>query len=216
MFCSTKTRIKGEGDDQLKGYQEIKKGAMKNIGMEPTRLWRILRLHDLENSLVRLDGQGGRLGRADVCILRSLLYKVTTKYYFASKHKERMRQEAWSSMKGLGLCYRYENADRKIEDLYRQLYEIGYSQTGKEGEYTLTAGIDDNWSALGLEPGTPDGCLQPCVSSLQSGVSQLGGKRGTSLRVTFTYVNFRSNLGNQKNNTEKIILVLIITAIISL
>ena len=85
-----------------------------------------------------------------------------------------MRQEAWEAgMKGLeALLQIRENTDRKIEDLYRQLHEIGYFSDGKGGGVYPDCWdeLDDNWSALpDLNRGPPDGCLQPCVSSLQSG-----------------------------------------------
>ena len=86
--------------------------------------------------------------------------KVTTKYYFAPKHKERMRNEAWEAgMKELeALLQIRENTDRKIEDLYRQLHEIGYFSDGKGGGvYPACWDEDDDMlvRAPGLEPGTP-------------------------------------------------------------
>ena len=75
-----------------------------------------------------------------------------------------MRQEAWEAgMKGLeALLQIRENADRKIEDLYRQLHEIGYFSDGKGGGVYPDCWdeVDDNWSALpDLNRGPPDGHL---------------------------------------------------------
>ena len=85
-----------------------------------------------------------------------------------------MRDEAWEAgMKELeALLQIRENTDRKIEDLYRQLHEIGYFSDGKGGGVypdCWDEGGDMMVRAPGLEPGPPDGCLQPCVFSLQSG-----------------------------------------------
>ena len=122
--------------------------------------------------------KGASMGQISVFLGHSSP-KVTTKYYFAPKHKERMRQEGWEAgMKGLeALLQIRENTDRKIEDLYRQLHEIGYFSDGKGGgvyPYCWDE-VDDNWSALpDLNRGPPDGCLQPmCFQSTVRCSSQL-------------------------------------------
>ena len=54
-------------------------------------------------------------------------------------------------MKGLETLLQIrENTDRKIEDLYRQLHEIGYFSDGKGGGVYPDCWdeVDDNWSAL--------------------------------------------------------------------
>ena len=123
-----------------------------NIGMEPTSSGGYYRLHDLRTVWCDWMGKGGASVEQMSVFLGHSSPKVTTKYYFASKHKERMRQEAWEAgMKGLeALLQIRENADRKIEDLYRQLYEIGYFSDGKGGGVYPDCWdeVDDNWSAL--------------------------------------------------------------------
>ena len=143
---------RGRGTINPKTLQEIKKGAMKNIGMEPTSAGGYYRLHDLRTVWCDWMGKGGASVEQMSVFLGHSSPKVTTKYYFASKHKERMRQEAWEAgMKGLeALLQIRENTDRKIEDLYRQLHEIGYFSDGKGGGVYPDCWdeVDDNWSAL--------------------------------------------------------------------
>ena len=165
---------RGKGTINPKTLQEIKKGAMKNIGMEPTSAGGLYRLHDLRTVWCNWMDKGGASVEQMSVFLGHSSPKVTTKYYFAPKHKERMRQEGWEAgMKGLEALFQIrDNTDRKIEDLYRQLHEIGYFSDGKGGGVYPDCWdeLDDNWSALpDLNRGPPDGCLQPCVSSLQSG-----------------------------------------------
>tara|TARA_B100001250_G_C19109541_1_gene490528 strand:- start:23 stop:220 length:198 start_codon:yes stop_codon:yes gene_type:complete len=54
-----------------------------------------------------------------------------------------LRQAGWEA--GIGqleaLVHERENIDQRIEDLYRQLHEIGYFSDGKGGGYSLTAGM---------------------------------------------------------------------------
>ena len=71
-----------------------------------------------------------------------------------------MRQEAWEAgMKGLeALLQIRENTDRKIDDLYSQLHDIGYFSDGEGGGiYPSCWDEDDDFlvRAPGLEPGTP-------------------------------------------------------------
>ena len=74
VFCSARTRTRrGRGDDQPKDPARNKERCDEEYRDGADERWRILQTPRLENSLVRLDGQGGRLGGADVCILRSLL-----------------------------------------------------------------------------------------------------------------------------------------------
>ena len=57
------------------------------------------------------------------------------------------------------------------DDLYSQLYDIRYFSDGEGGGIYPSCWDEDDdfWSALpDLNRGPPDGCLQPCVSSLQS------------------------------------------------
>ena len=71
-----------------------------------------------------------------------------------------MRQEAWGAgMKELEAPLQIRgNTDRKIDDLYSQLYDIGYFSDGKGGGiYPSCWDEDDDMvvRAPGLEPGTP-------------------------------------------------------------
>ena len=154
---------RGRGTINPKTLQEIKKGAMKNIGMEPTSAGGYYRLHDLRTVWCNWMDKGGASLEQMSVFLGHSSPKVTTKYYFASKHKERMRQEAWEAgMKGLeALLQIRENTDRKIEELYRQLHEIGYFSDGKGGGVYPDCWdeVDDNWSAL------PDLNRSPAVRS---------------------------------------------------
>ena len=85
-----------------------------------------------------------------------------------------MRQEGWEA--GIGhleaLFQERENIDHRIDELYNQLHEIGFFFDGEGGGVYPDCWdeVNGNWSALpDLNRGPPDGCLQPCVSSLQSG-----------------------------------------------
>jgi len=165
---------RGRGTINPKTLQEIKKGAMKNIGMEPTSAGGLYRLHDLRTVWCDWMYKGGASVEQMSVFLGHSSPKVTTKYYFAPKHKERMRQEGWEA--GIGhleaLFQERENIDHRIDELYSQLHEIGFFFDGKGGGVYPDCWdeVDDNWSALpDLNRGPPDGCLQPCVSSLQSG-----------------------------------------------
>ena len=151
---------RGRGTINPKTLQEIKKGAMKNIGMEPTSAGGYYRLHDLRTVWCDWMGKGGASVEQMSVFLGHSSPKVTTKYYFASKHKERMRQEAWGAgMKELEALLQIRgNTDRKIDDLYSQLYDIGYFSDGKGGGiYPSCWDEDDDMvvRAPGLEPGTP-------------------------------------------------------------
>jgi len=151
---------RGKGTINPKTLQEIKKGAMKNIGMEPTSAGGLYRLHDLRTVWCNWMDKGGASVEQMSVFLGHSSPKVTTKYYFASKHKERMRQEAWEAgMKGLeALLQIRENTDRKIDELYGQLYDIGYFSDGEGGGiYPSCWDEDDDFlvRAPGLEPGTP-------------------------------------------------------------
>ena len=173
LFCEDE-RKRGRGTINPKTLRELVKGSMINIGMEPTCAGGYYRLHDLRKVWCDWIDRGGGSLEQTSAFLGHNDPKMTNQYYVASKHKERMRQEAWEAgMKGLeALLQIRENTDRKIEDLYRQLHEIGYFSDGKGGGVYPDCWdeVDDNWSALpDLNRGPPDGCLQPCVSSLQSG-----------------------------------------------
>ncbi len=165
---------RGRGTINPKTLQEIKKGAMKNIGMEPTSAGGLYRLHDLRTIWCNWMYKGGASVEQMSVFLGHSSPKVTTKYYFAPKHKMRLRQEGWEA--GIGhleaLFQERENIDHRINELYNQLHEIGFFSDGKGGGVYPDCWdeVDDNWSALpDLNRGPPDGCLQPCVSSLQSG-----------------------------------------------
>ena len=165
---------RGRGTINPKTLQEIKKGAMMNIGMEPTSAGGLYRLHDLRTVWCDWMDKGGASVEQMSVFLGHSSPKVTTKYYFAPKHKMRLRQEGWEAGIGVleALIHERENIDQRIEELYRQLDEIGYFSDGKGGGVYPDCWdeIDDDWSALpDLNRGPPDGCLQPCVSSLQSG-----------------------------------------------
>ena len=165
---------RGRGTINPKTLQEIKKGAMRNIGMEPTSAGGLYRLHDLRTVWCDWMDKGGASVEQMSVFLGHSSPKVTTKYYFAPKHKMRLRQEGWEAGIGVleALIHERENIDQRIEELYRQLDEIGYFSDGKGGGVYPDCWdeIDDDWSALpDLNRGPPDGCLQPCVSSLQSG-----------------------------------------------
>ena len=151
---------RGKGTINPKTLQEIKKGAMRNIRMEPTSAGGLYRLHDLRTVWCNWMDKGGASVEQMSVFLGHSSPKVTTKYYFASKHKERMRQEAWEAgMKGLeALLQIRENTDRKIDELYGQLYDIGYFSDGEGGGiYPSCWDEDDDFlvRAPGLEPGTP-------------------------------------------------------------
>jgi integrase len=93
---------RGKGTINPKTLQEIKKGAMKNIGMEPTSAGGLYRLHDLRTMWCNWMDKGGASGEQMSVFLGHRSPKVILQYYTASKHKERMRQEAWEAgMKGL-------------------------------------------------------------------------------------------------------------------
>jgi len=165
---------RGRGTINPKTLQEIKKGAMKNIGMEPTSAGGLYRLHDLRTVWCDWMYKGGASVEQMSVFLGHSSPKVTTKYYFAPKHKMRLRQEGWEA--GIGhleaLFQERENIDHRIDELYNQLHEIGFFSDGKGGGVYPDCWdeVDDNWSALpDLNRGPPDGCLQPSVSSLQSG-----------------------------------------------
>ncbi len=165
---------RGRGTINPKTLQEIKKGAMMNIGMEPTSAGGLYRLHDLRTVWCDWMYKGGASVEQMSVFLGHSSPKVTTKYYFAPKHKMRLRQEGWEA--GIGhleaLFQERENIDHRIDELYNQLHEIGFFSDGKGGGVYPDCWdeVDDNWSALpDLNRGPPDGCLQPCVSSLQSG-----------------------------------------------
>ena len=151
---------RGKGTINPKTLQEIKKGAMMNIGMEPTSAGGLYRLHDLRTVWCDWMDRGGASVEQMSVFLGHSSPKVTTKYYFASKHKERMRQEAWEAgMNELEALFQIrENTDRKIDELYSQLYDIGYFSDGKGGGiYPSCWDEDDDMMvrAPGLEPGTP-------------------------------------------------------------
>ena len=151
---------RGKGTINPKTLQEIKKGAMRNIRMEPTSAGGLYRLHDLRTVWCNWMDKGGASVEQMSVFLGHSSPKVTTKYYFASKHKERMRQEAWEAgMKELEDLFQIrDNTDREIDDLYRQLYDIGYFSDGKGGGvYPACWDEDDDFlvRAPGLEPGTP-------------------------------------------------------------
>ena len=151
---------RGKGTINPKTLQEIKKGAMRNIRMEPTSAGGLYRLHDLRTVWCNWMDKGGASVEQMSVFLGHSSPKVTTKYYFASKHKERMRQEAWEAgMKGLETLLQIrENTDRKIDDLYSQLHDIGYFSDGEGGGiYPSCWDEDDDFlvRAPGLEPGTP-------------------------------------------------------------
>ena len=151
---------RGKGTINPKTLQEIKKGAMKNIGMEPTSAGGLYRLHDLRTMWCNWMDKGGASGEQMSVFLGHRSPKVILQYYTASKHKERMRQEAWEAgMKGLeALLQIRENTDRKIDDLYSQLHDIGYFSDGEGGGiYPSCWDEDDDFlvRAPGLEPGTP-------------------------------------------------------------
>jgi len=165
---------RGRGTINPKTLQEIKKGAMMNIGMEPTSAGGLYRLHDLRTVWCDWMDKGGASVEQMSVFLGHSSPKVTTKYYFAPKHKMRLRQEGWES--GIShleaLFQERENIDHRIDELYNQLHEIGFFSDGKGGGVYPDCWdeVDGNWSALpDLNRGPPDGCLQPCVSSLQSG-----------------------------------------------
>jgi len=156
LFSEDENR-RGRGTINPKTLQEIKKGAMMNIGMEPTSAGGLYRLHDLRTVWCDWMDKGGASVEQMSVFLGHSSPKVTTKYYFAPKHKERMRNEAWEAgMKELeALLQIRENTDRKIEDLYRQLHEIGYFSDGKGGGvYPACWDEDDDMlvRAPGLEP----------------------------------------------------------------
>ena len=151
---------RGKGTINPKTLQEIKKGAMRNIRMEPTSAGGLYRLHDLRTVWCNWMDKGGASVEQMSVFLGHSSPKVTTKYYFASKHKERMRKEAWEAgMKELEDLFQIrDNTDREIDDLYRQLYDIGYFSDGKGGGvYPACWDEDDDFlvRAPGLEPGTP-------------------------------------------------------------
>ena len=151
---------RGKGTINPKTLQEIKKGAMKNIGMEPTSAGGLYRLHDLRTMWCNWMDKGGASGEQMSVFLGHRSPKVILQYYTASKHKERMRQEAWEAgMKGLETLLQIrENTDRKIDDLYSQLHDIGYFSDGEGGGiYPSCWDEDDDFlvRAPGLEPGTP-------------------------------------------------------------
>jgi integrase len=143
---------RGRGTINPKTLQEIKKGAMKNIGMEPTSAGGLYRLHDLRTVWCDWMYKGGASVEQMSVFLGHSSPKVTTKYYFAPKHKERMRQEGWEA--GIGhleaLFQERENIDHRIDELYNQLHEIGFFSDGKGGGVYPDCWdeVDDNWSAL--------------------------------------------------------------------
>jgi len=151
---------RGRGTINPKTLQEIKKGAMKNIGMEPTSAGGLYRLHDLRTVWCDWMDKGGASVEQMSVFLGHSSPKVTTKYYFAPKHKMRLRQEGWEA--GIGhleaLFQERENIDHRIDELYNQLHEIGYFSVGKGGGvYPACWDEDDDIlvRAPGLEPGTP-------------------------------------------------------------
>ena len=151
---------RGRGTINPKTLQEIKKGAMRNIGMEPTSAGGLYRLHDLRTVWCDWMDKGGASVEQMSVFLGHSSPKVTTKYYFAPKHKMRLRQEGWEAGIGVleALIHERENIDQRIEELYRQLDEIGYFSDGKGGGVYPDCWdeIDDMLvRAPGLEPGTP-------------------------------------------------------------
>ncbi len=151
---------RGRGTINPKTLQEIKKGAMKNIGMEPTSAGGYYRLHDLRTVWCEWMDKGGASVEQMSVFLGHSSPKVTTKYYFAEGHKRRLRQEAWEA--GIGqieaLVQERENIDHRIDELYNQLHEIGFFSDGKGGGvYPACWDEDDDMlvRAPGLEPGTP-------------------------------------------------------------
>jgi len=165
---------RGRGTINPKTLRELVKGSMINIGMEPTCAGGYYRLHDLRKVWCDwIDRGGGSLEEASA-VLGHTDTKVILRHYISEEHKMRLRQAGWEA--GIGqleaLIHERENTDQRIEDLYRQLYEIGYFSDGKGGGVYPDCWdeVDGNWSALpDLNRGPPDGCLQPSVSSLQSG-----------------------------------------------
>ena len=154
---------RGRGTINPKTLQEIKKGAMMNIGMEPTSAGGLYRLHDLRTVWCDWMYKGGASVEQMSVFLGHSSPKVTTKYYFAPKHKMRLRQEGWEA--GIGhleaLFQERENIDHRIDELYNQLHEIGFFSDGKGGGVYPDCWdeVDDNWSAL------PDLNRSPVVKS---------------------------------------------------
>ena len=165
---------RGRGTINPKTLRELVKGSMRNIGMRPTCSGGYFRLHDLRKVWCDWMDRGGASLEQMSAFLGHSSTKVTYQHYFAEDHKRRLGQAGFEA--GMGeleaLIQQRESIDLRIDELYGQLHEIGYFSDGKGGGVYPDCWdeIDDDWSALpDLNRGPPDGCPQPCVSSLQSG-----------------------------------------------
>ena len=159
LFCEDENK-KGKGTINPKTLGELRKGAMKNIGMEPTSAGGYYRFHELRTMWSNWMDKGGATLEQISEFLGHKSTKVTVQYYFASDHKKRMKQEAWEAgMKELEALFEVrENTEREIDDLYSQLYDIGYFSDGEGGGIYPSCWDDDDDDlvrAPGLEPGTP-------------------------------------------------------------
>ena len=173
LFSEDEQR-RGRGTINPKTLRELVKGSMRNIGMRPTCSGGYFRLHDLRKVWCDWMDRGGASLEQMSAFLGHSSTKVTYQHYFAEDHKRRLGQAGFEA--GMGeleaLIQQRESIDLRIDELYGQLHEIGYFSDGKGGGIYPDCWdeVDDNWSALpDLNRGPPDGCQQPCVSSLQSG-----------------------------------------------
>ena len=151
---------RGRGTINPKTLQEIKKGAMMNIGMEPTSAGGLYRLHDLRKVWCDWMDRGGASLEQMSAFLGHSSTKVTYQHYFAEDHKRRLGQAGFEA--GMGeleaLIQQRESIDLRIDDLYGQLHDIGFFSDGAGGGVYPSCwdeGEDMLVRAPGLEPGTP-------------------------------------------------------------
>jgi integrase len=151
---------RGRGTINPKTLGELVKGSMRNIGMRPTCSGGYYRFHDLRKVWCDWMDKGGASLEQMSAFLGHSSAKVTFQHYFSEDHKRRLGQEGWEA--GMGeleaLIQQRERIDHSIDELYRQLHDIGFFSDGKGGGvYPACWDEDDDMlvRAPGLEPGTP-------------------------------------------------------------